>query len=180
MCHRWLLGFVVNSVGSSLVFFSYVGWICGLVIWCHFGEIRKDVQKTHRIWPIGHGACGACPWRWWQRWGTVNGKPSWIACWLILAGRFSCMPSFGTFSLWGSQVGISGNHTLRGCYSTHHIGCRLQHKQLLRAVLFCLLERSCYSMCMPRYVSSTFAVSSSRLQKCLKIFDDFWNNGTIT
>ena len=27
-------------------------------------------------------------------------------------------------------------------------------------------------MCMPRYVSSTFAVSSSRLQKCLKIFDD--------
>ena len=45
MCHRWLLGFVVNSVGSSLVFFSYVGWICGLVIWCHFGEIRKDVQK---------------------------------------------------------------------------------------------------------------------------------------
>ena len=46
MCHRWLLGFVVNSVGSSLVFFSYVGWICGLVIWCHFGEIRKDVPKN--------------------------------------------------------------------------------------------------------------------------------------
>lgn len=79
-------------------------------------------------------------------------------------------------------VGILSGHKWkshpRGCYSTHHIGCRLQHKQLLRAVLFCLLERSCYSMCMPRYVSSTFAVSSSRLQKCLKIwsFLEQWHN----
>ena len=121
MCHRWLLGFVVNSVGSSLVFFGYVGWICGLVIWCHFGENRKDVPKNTQDlanWPRRlrrlslalMAEVGKLP---------MECRAIRIACWLILAGRFSCMPSLGTFSLWGSQVTMSCHHTPRGCYSTH-------------------------------------------------------------